>query len=166
MNSVDPWSGFDRRAGLLIDTNLLVLFVVGSVNRDRIENFKRTRQYSKTDYRLLLRVLEDFKPLYTLAHVMAEVSNLTDLTGPERLKARHILKETLAILQEPEMPSVRAAQSAPYESLGLVDAAIAALAREYKCAVLTDDLDLYLALSREGIVALNFTHLRERDLGV
>ena len=49
MNSDDPWSGFDSRAGLLIDTNLLVLFVVGGVNRDRIESFKRTRQYSKTE---------------------------------------------------------------------------------------------------------------------
>lgn len=166
MNSADPWSGFDSRAGLLIDTNLLVLFVVGSVNRDRIESFKRTRQYSKADYQLLLQVLDAFKPLYTLAHIMAEVSNLTDLTGPERLKARHVLKETLTILREPEMPSVRAAQSAPYESLGLVDAAIAALAREYKCAVLTDDLDLYLALSREGMAVLNFTHLRERFWGV
>jgi predicted nucleic acid-binding protein len=166
MNSDDPWSGFDSRAGLLIDTNLLVLFVVGGVNRDRIESFKRTRQYSKTDYQLLLRVLDGFEPLYTLAHVMAEVSNLTDLTGRERLQARQLLKETLTILREPEMPSVRAAQSAPYESLGLVDAAIAALAREYKCTVLTDDLDLYLALSREGIMALNFAHLRERNWGV
>ena len=92
MNSDDPWSGFDSRAGLLIDTNLLVLFVVGGVNRDRIESFKRTRQYSKTDYQLLLRVLDGFEPLYTLAHVMAEVSNLTDLTGRERLQARQLLK--------------------------------------------------------------------------
>ena len=166
MNSDDPWSGFDSRAGLLIDTNLLVLFVVGGVNRDRIESFKRTGQYSKTDYQLLLRVLDGFEPLYTLAHVMAEVSNLTDLTGREGLQARQLLKETLTILREPEMPSVRAAQSGPYESLGLVDAAIAALAREYKCTVLTDDLDLYLALSREGIMALNFAHLRERNWGV
>lgn len=165
MNSDDPWSGFDSRAELLIDTNLLVLFVVGSVNRERIESFKRTRQYSKADYELLLRVLAGFQPLYTLAHVMAEVSNLTDLTGRERLRARHVLKETLTILLEPEMPSVRAAQSAPYGSLGLVDAAIAALAREYKCAVLTDDLDLYSALSREGIAVLNFTHLRKRAWG-
>jgi hypothetical protein len=166
MNSGDPWSGFDSRAGLLIDTNLLVLFVVGSVNRDRIESFKRTRQYSKADYELLLQVLDAFEPLYTLAHVMAEVSNLTDLTGRERLQARHVLKEALTILREPEMPSVRAAQSPPYENLGLVDAAIAALTREYRCAVLTDDLDLYLALSREGMAVLNFTHLRERVWGV
>ena len=45
----------ERTAGLIVDTNLLVLYVVGSVNPERIETFKRTR----------------------LAHVLAEVSNLT-----------------------------------------------------------------------------------------
>ncbi len=45
----------DLRAGLPVDTNLLVLFAVGTVNRNRIETFKR-----------------------------AEVSNLTDLGGTER----------------------------------------------------------------------------------
>ena len=30
------------RSGLLIDTNLLVLYTVGTVNQSRIENFKRT----------------------------------------------------------------------------------------------------------------------------
>lgn len=69
------------RAGLLIDTNLLVLFAVGSVNRWRIETFKRTREYTKADFDLLLRALENQQPLYTTAHVLAEVSNLTDLPG-------------------------------------------------------------------------------------
>ena len=32
-------------SGPLVDANLLVLYVVGSVNRDRIENFKRTRRF-------------------------------------------------------------------------------------------------------------------------
>ncbi len=164
MSLDDPWSGADSSTGLLIDTNLLVLFTVGRVNRRRIENFKRTRQYTERDYELLRRVIGQFGRLYTVAHVMAEVSNLTDLTGIERLQARHVLKETIAILQEPEMPSARAAQSRLYEGLGLVDAAIAAVAREHKCAVLTDDLDLYVALFREGLPVLNFTHLRVREL--
>jgi rRNA-processing protein FCF1 len=166
MSSVDPWPGFRNRAGLLIDTNLLVLFVVGSVNPDRIERFKRTSQYTRSDYQLLLRVLDGFEPLYTSAHVMAEVSNLTDLTGGERLLARRKLKDMLAILQEPWMPSVRAAQCAPYESLGLTDAAIMALAREHKCTVLTADFNLYRALSSDGIPALNFAHLQQSAWGV
>jgi len=147
---------------LLIDTNLLVLFVVGTVNRHRIGNFKRTRQYERSDYELLLRVMDVFTPLYTLPHVMAEVSNLTDMNGPERRQARQILKERLETLQEPVIPSVRATQDEHYERLGLVDAAIAVVAREEKCAVLTDDLDLYVGLSRQGAAVLNFAYLQKR----
>src|ERR1039458_6191862 len=89
-------------AGLLVDTNLLVLFAVGAVNRDRIETFKRTRQYTKIDYDLLVGVLAKFERWYTVAHVLAEVSNLTDLPGPERLRARHVLKKTISLLNEAE----------------------------------------------------------------
>jgi rRNA-processing protein FCF1 len=147
-------------AGLLVDTNLLVLFVVGKVNRNRIEAFKRTCQYSKTDYDLLVRVLSKFERIYTVAHVLAEVSDLTDLRGAEKSHARHVLKETISLLYEPEMSSARAAEDRLYHDLGLADAAIGAVTRAHNCAVLTDDLDLYLRLSLDGIPVLNFTHLR------
>ncbi|MGO9256164.1 MAG: PIN domain-containing protein [Bryobacteraceae bacterium] len=153
-------------AGILIDTNLLVLFVVGTVNRDRIETFKRTRQYSTADYDLLVRVLAQFDPRYTAAHILAEVSNLTDLPGAERLLARRVLKETISLLNEAEMSSTRAAEDRPYEGLGLVDAAIGAVARAHNCGVLTDDLDLYLRLSHDSVKVLNFTHLRARAWGI
>ena len=152
--------GLDPKAGLLIDTNLLVLLAVGSVNRNRIENFKRTRQYTKSDYDLLVRIVGK-RALYTVAHVMAEVSNLTDLKGGERLRARQVLAETLVILQEPHVPSILAAGSSPYESLGLTDSAITQVAREHLCTVLTDDWDLYHSLSREKLPVYNFTHLRQ-----
>jgi predicted nucleic acid-binding protein len=150
-------------AALLVDTNLLVLFIVGTVNRNRIETFKRTRQYTKSDYDLLCRVLGRFKRLYTVAHVMAEVSNLTDLADPERRRARLILKGTIALVDEPLMPSQQAAGDPLYEPLGLVDAAISAAARAHNCTVLTDDLDLYLRLSRHKVAAVNFAHLRAQS---
>jgi hypothetical protein len=65
---------------LLVDTNLLVLFAVGNVNRGRIESFKRTRQYTGRDFDLLQKLL-DRSSVHTVAHVLAEVSNLTDLPG-------------------------------------------------------------------------------------
>lgn len=153
-------------AGLLVDTNLLVLFAVGTVNRHRIETFKRTRQYTKSDYDLLVRVLRRYATLYTVAHVLAEVSNLTDLPGAERLETRRILKKTISLLNETEMPSARAAEDRLYERLGLVDAAIGAVARVHNCAVMTDDLDLYLHLSRDNVKVYNFTHLRAQAGGV
>lgn len=150
------------RTGLLVDTNLLVLFAVGTVNRNRIETFKRTRQYTRAGYDLLVRVLANFEPLYTVAHVLAEVSNLTDLPGCERLHVRRVLKKTISSLNEVEMSSMRAAEDPLYQGLGLVDAAIGAVARAHNCAVLTDDLDLYLLLSRDNVNVFSFTHLRAR----
>jgi hypothetical protein len=77
-----------------------------------------------------------------------------------------VLKETLSVLNEAEMPSTRAADNPLYQDHGLVDAAIAAVARDYDCAVLTDDLDLYLSLSRYKVTVLNFTHLRAAEWGI
>ena len=151
---------------LLVDTNLLVLFVVGSVNPNRIEAFKRTRAYTKMDFQLLRRILGNFDSLYTVAHVMAEVSNLSDLEGAEMLKARGILKEVVSLLTEADMPSKTAAADPFYEKLGLVDAAIGAVARLHACTVLTDDFNLYQRLNRDGVSSINFAHLREQNWGV
>ena len=153
-------------AGILVDTNLLVLFAVGTVNRDRIETFKRTRQYTGADYDLLVRVLAKFAPLYTVAHVLAEVSNLTDLPGIERQQSRRVLKETISLLNETEMSSARASEDPLYQHLGLVDAAIGAVARAHNCAVLTDDHDLYVRLVEDNVIAFNFTHVRARVWGI
>ena len=38
-----------RAKGVLVDTNLLVLFLVGRVNRQRILNFKRTGDFTIED---------------------------------------------------------------------------------------------------------------------
>jgi hypothetical protein len=107
--------------------------------------------------------MDSFHPLYTVAHVLAEVSNLIDLAGPERLQARRILAATITLLQEPHVPSLQATRGSCYEALGLADSAISIAARENKCGVLTDDLDLYLSLVKEGLPAEKFSHLRERN---
>ena len=151
---------------LLVDTNLVVLLAVGTVNRRRIEAFKRTRQYTIRDFDLLLRVLGNWKSLYTVPQVMAEVSNLTDLTGPERQQVRYVLKNAISEATEVSISSVHAAEEPSFWSLGLVDAAIAAVARKHKCAVLTDNLDLYLRLQRDDVAVINFTHLRAQVFGL
>jgi rRNA-processing protein FCF1 len=162
MSLVDM-AGLDRGAGLLIGTNLLVLFAVGRVNRNRIQDFKRTSGYDHEDYDLLVRTMERFGKLFTVAHVMAEVSNLIDLAGREGLQARRVLAATIAILHEPHVPSLQAAGGSYYEAPGLADSAISIAAREKKCSVLTDDLDLYRSLAKEGLPVVKVSHLRERN---
>ena len=166
MTSAALYAGSPSRDGLLVDTNLLVLFTVGTVNRDRIEIFKRTSRYTKPDFDLLLRVLGKFNNLYTVAHVLAEVSNLTDLPGAEGQQARRVLKQTISLLNEAEMSSARSAEDRQYQKLGLVDAAISAVAQAHNCTVLTDDFDLYHLLSHDKVNVINFTHLRAQEWGM
>ena len=40
---------------ILIDTNILLLYLVGRVNRERITRFKRTAQFIPEDYDILLQ---------------------------------------------------------------------------------------------------------------
>jgi hypothetical protein len=157
------WPGWNFSTGILVDANLLILYVVGVVNPDRISSFKRTNRYDRSAFELLVRVMERFQKIYTVAHVMAEVSNLTDLSGPERLEARRALASTIAILHEPHVSSHQAAGNSSYEELGLTESAISIVAREMQCTVLTDDLGLYLSLELEKLPVVNFTHLRELE---
>jgi hypothetical protein len=96
-----------RAHGPLIDANLLVLLVVGAVNRERIAQFKRTRQYTPEDWDLLTGILEQAPRRFSVPHVLAEAGNLTDLRGPELLMARAALRQTIAILEETPVSSPR-----------------------------------------------------------
>lgn len=156
--------GIEFANGLLADTNVLVLYVVGTVNRDRISTFKRTRRYDPEAYDLLRNIIDKFPCLYTVPHILAEVSNLTDLEEPELERARLILAKTITLMRESSLPSVDAIRETAYRRLGLTDAAIAAVARQHNCTVLTDDLPLYVLLSNEGLPVINFTHARVSQL--
>lgn len=148
--------------GLLIDSNLLVLLIVGSVNPNRISTFKRTSKYHRTDFELLAKFAAEFQFLYSVPHVFAEVSNLTDLKGQDRERARAVLSQFIQTSEEHLIPSATAAGSPYYQWLGLVDAAILQAASVTRCHVITDDSDLYSALSRGGIMVTYFGHLQAR----
>ena len=61
---------------VLLDTNLLLLFLVDSYERKRIRNFKRTSTFSEEDFDLLAAFLQAFKKILTTPHILTEVSNL------------------------------------------------------------------------------------------
>lgn len=156
----DEWLTTGRRTGLLVDANLLVLLVVGQVNPRRIQGFKRTPIFSVDDFNLLQRELSRFSKICTVAHVLAEVSNLTDLKREEFAAARLILKNLIEVIEEPDIPSRQAVRHSLYPRLGLTDAAILTAATVYRYAVLTTDTDLFIALLQQDVSVRNFNHLR------
>ena len=72
-----------RSKGVLIDSNLLVLLLVGLVNKRRIPEFKRTQNFTIRDFETLANLIQWFGKLVTTPHVLSQVSDLTDLSGTE-----------------------------------------------------------------------------------
>ncbi len=166
MTSPDSFFTNCRQKGLLLDANLLTLLVVGTVNPRRIPTFRRTSAYDQAAFDLLLSVTQTAKRLHSLPHILAEVSNLTDLKGNEALAARFVLRSIIDITEEMAIASRIAAAHSTYQFLGLTDAAIIAAIEAHQVPVLTADLRCYDLLLRSNLVAVNFTHLRRIQLGI
>ena len=62
--------------GLLVDTNLLVLLVIGALNPDQISDHKLTSKYSAVDYRLLKSFVDRFKLVVTTPNILTETWGL------------------------------------------------------------------------------------------
>jgi rRNA-processing protein FCF1 len=148
---------------IFVDTNLLLLFVVGSSEPRLIARHKRTNQFTVEDYKLLRKFLRRFQSLVATPNVLTEVSNLLDQAGgPVPQKLQKLLASVIEELDEQYVASRDCCALEEFRRLGLADSSILRLAQgEGDLAVLTDDGHLYLALQKKGIAAVNFNHLRE-----
>lgn len=61
---------------ILIDTNALILLIVGLVDENLIKTHKRCSIYNRNNFYDLLAVIKDFKNLIVLPNVWTEVDNL------------------------------------------------------------------------------------------
>jgi len=152
-----------RSKGVLVDTNLLVLLLVGSVNKRRILKFKRTQSFTLQDFDLLSRLVEWFGKLITTPHVLSQVSDLTDLAGEEFWTVRSRFAALVELMDESYDESRALVTHPLFSRLGLTDAAIATVCSR-GILVLTTDVKLELALQQRGAEALNFNHVRPLGL--
>ena len=156
-----------RPSTLLIDTNLLLVLLVGAQDRGQIARFKRTSKYSLADYDLLANYVAGFHEVVVTPNVLTETSNLAgQLAEPLRsrvLGQLGVFAATKAV--ERYIPSSEAVKERDFLRLGLADASVALAANDgkRKFAVLTDDLALYAKLLAEDVYAVNFYHLRSSE---
>lgn len=148
-------------SGYFIDTNLLVLLVVGSVGRELIEKHRRLREYSAEDYEILIKLLGRVERVYVTPNTLTETSNLlAQHRDPERSRffdrLRHIIHESNEVV----VASAHASSNSAFNRLGLTDAALLE-AVSPETPLVTVDLKLYLAAIASGReAALNFSHYR------
>ena len=150
-----------RSRGVLVDTNILLLFFVGSFDRNLISRFKRTERYTPGDFDLLIRLLTRFDRMVTTPNILSEVNGLSAQLGePAKTAYFQHFSETIGLIAETYVVSAEAAKLDHFPKLGLTDSGIVQLVKG-KYLVLTDDFPLSGFLADAGIDALNFNHLRQ-----
>lgn len=160
MNEIESLFSRYRQKGVLVDTNILLLYFVGSTNRERISRFNRTQNFIPEDYDLLLQVLGYFQTIATTPNVLTEVSNLADKLGePERSQCFAFFAQGISTFQETYLESKRVVTDQQFTKFGLTDCGILSFAKD-RYLVLTDDLRLADYLQRQGVDTVNFNNLR------
>lgn len=153
-------AGRRRSASVFVDTNLLLVLLVGALDPDQIARFKRTKAYTRDDYFLLVSFIGKYKHILTTPNVLTEVSNLMgQLSDPLLHRTRTSLARLAQDAREQYLPSKELVLDPNFAVLGLADASIAQAAGT-DVTVLTADLPLYQRLSSAGHDVVNFNHLR------
>lgn len=152
--------------GILVDTNVLLLYLFGRYLPAAVGHRKRLEHYSLDDADLIIQFLCRFGRVLTTQHVLAETSNLARqvISGRQQLELSLNLHplfclDTPASFQSRDVDG-QAIDAGVFARLGLTDAGLVSLVSA-DTLLLTDDLGLYAAAVTAGGDAINFTHMRE-----
>jgi hypothetical protein len=161
MSEVEDAITAHARFGLLVDSHIIVLYVVGLFDATRISTFHRTRNYTSRDFDELVALFSFFERIIVTPHLLAEANSLLgqlpDGVREECRRSRFF--DFVTVVSEEYIPSRVAAAAGVFEKLGLSDSTICAASSDY--AVLTDDFALQGTLEKLGKTVINFNHIRD-----
>ena len=162
---------FARHLGknILLDSNLLLVFLSGALGAKFFGRFKRVGDYKMEDYELLVRFMKSFTVLFTTPHILTEVSNLADsLTGSYKRDwdvnfAALVRSEKTRIgVREKWTSAAELSELPEFLPFGIADTALTQLSSE--ALVVTEDYRLSGVLKSRGLPVLNFGDLRKLRL--
>ncbi len=109
--------------GIYIDANLILLLTVGLTRPELITKHRRTKEFSVSDYKLLIEFLAQFKTILVTPNTLTEASNLlSQHADPERTEiletVRTLVSETS---KETVVASAEAVKHIKFRDLGQTD---------------------------------------------
>jgi rRNA-processing protein FCF1 len=144
-----------KQKGLLVDTNILLLYIVGTIDIDLIGNFGRTSEFTENDFYLVSKFVDYFDIKITTPHILTEVSNLLG----NRKELQFALSKYIGLTEERFLDSKQIAETKTFLQFGLADAAISETAKNSYLVVTNDNpLVGYLINQKIDVVSLN--HIR------
>ena len=144
-----------KKKGVFVDSEILLLFIVGSKDPRLIRNFGRTAKFDENDFILVSEFIEKFDYKITSPHILTEVS---DLLG-ESSDFQIILEAYINLSEEKFLTSREIAKSKSFFKFGLADSAIIETSKNLHL-IFTADNRFYGYLTSMGIDAVNFDSLK------
>ena len=124
---------------IAIDTNALILLIIGSIDPKIIENHKRTSIYDLEDYQFLTEVIGDYNRLVVLPNIWTEVDNLlNNFIGRQKELYIENMKILTKELSEEYLISHEATENYAFFDLGLTDTQILILSQKCECLITAD----------------------------
>lgn len=152
-----------RSKARLLDTNLLLLYLIGGKDPKLLEGSRRLNAYTQEDFDLLVEFIEvnGFTQLVSTPHILTEASNLIGIEH-DLLKTlgREAIKEYVQHCDEITHHACMLVEEPGFSRLGLTDVAIK-IASRLPAFVITADFLLYVHLAEEGVDVVNFNHIRQ-----
>lgn len=146
---------------VLVDSNLLLLMIVGAANPDWIELYKRTSIYTSDSYGKLNKLIGQSSGLIATPNILTEVSNLLNAAkGTRRHRFYQGLASLIEQMDEIYVPSDTVSRHPLFTDLGVTDLGFEEAIRQTQAIALTDDAPLANHLALQGIDTINFNHLR------
>jgi len=148
--------------GILLDTMLLVLLIVGSAGRDLVSKHRRLNDFSPEDYDIISDVLRQYGTVLLTPNTLTEASNLLGYhSEPERSVTFAKLRLLVDENQEIVVPSTSACRNPLFLRLGLTDSVLLEAISD-ETPLITTDLHLYLtAIESNPRSAINYWHIKE-----
>lgn len=124
---------------IVIDSNSLVVLLLGRIDPHQINNHKRTSLYDDSDYDILIRLIKDFKNVKLIPNVLTEADNLlNEMTGD--LKEEYLIQLTdlMSKVDEEYIKSIEATNDYAFRDLGLTDTLVLLVAEKCDLLITSD----------------------------
>lgn len=124
---------------ILIDTNALVILLIGLIDPRLFKSHKTTSIYEEQDFFDLLVVIGDIKRLVVLPNVWTELDNLlNNFGGNYKYSYIEQITKTIQVTTERYIESVKATESFTFFEIGLTDTLLLEVAKECQLLVTSD----------------------------
>ena len=153
---------------VLLDTNLFIVFIIGSIDINLIPKVGRLGAYRKDDYNLILNIINASEKLVITNSIVTETCNLLDsINNNYGYKIFKLMIEFLKKAQDKTNNMIEILENPVFIKFGFTDAEVVHLANQ-GCIVFTDDSKLFHIISNQDQKAnrnqrvFNINHIRQQ----